>query len=97
MKENMFKCTENQGFQLTFENGYKLSVQFGPYHYCEAREHCFTQPRESKFWESKTAEIAVFHPNGTFVPLDRYNDVLGHQTVEEVIKVACQIIEGKLF
>jgi hypothetical protein len=30
----MFKSCENKGFQITFENGCTISVQWGPYNYC---------------------------------------------------------------
>ena len=29
-----FSIQGGQGFQITFENGYTVSVQFGQYHYC---------------------------------------------------------------
>jgi hypothetical protein len=30
-----FKSTENKGFQMTFENGWTISVQFGYGNYCD--------------------------------------------------------------
>jgi hypothetical protein len=34
----MLKSTENKGFQLTFENGLTISVQFGAQNYCKNRK-----------------------------------------------------------
>ena len=31
----MFSISGNRGFQMTFENGYTVSVQFGPGNYCD--------------------------------------------------------------
>ena len=33
----MFKITGGKGFQMTFANGWTVSVQFGPGNYCENR------------------------------------------------------------
>lgn len=30
-----FKITSGKGFHITFDNGYTVSVQFGPYSYCD--------------------------------------------------------------
>lgn len=35
----MFKITLGRGFQITFENGWTVSVQFGPYTYCLNRDY----------------------------------------------------------
>jgi hypothetical protein len=34
-----FKSTNNKGFQMTFENGWTISVQFGYGNYCSHRNH----------------------------------------------------------
>lgn len=31
----MFAATENKGFQMTFDNGYTISCQFGASNYCD--------------------------------------------------------------
>jgi hypothetical protein len=34
-----FKSTNNKGFQMTFENGWTISVQFGYGNYCDNSRH----------------------------------------------------------
>jgi len=69
-----------KGFQIEFENGYLVSIQFGLDNYCENRQGGRTY--------SQDAEVAVFWPEGSpaaigaaahygFYPLDRYDDVKG--------------------
>ena len=35
----MFKITRGTGFQMTFENGWTISVQFGYGNYCDNNRH----------------------------------------------------------
>jgi len=60
----MFKATNNQGFQMTFENGLTISVQWGPMNYCAQRSQAFA-PHESEGHRGKVntsidAEIAIW-------------------------------------
>ncbi len=58
-----FAITSGQGFHITFANGWTLSVQFGPGHYCQHRNETFnTVPREHHIWRSDTAECAIIDP-----------------------------------
>ena len=77
----MFKITYHSGFQIKLENGYTVSVQFGPGNYCSRRPSLddkrpfhtiFREPRTSNTWESETAEVAIVDPNGDFVPVDKF-------------------------
>jgi len=81
----MLKSTENKGFQMTFTNGYTISVQFGRGNYCE---HKTKMPRPYKkapsLWESKDAEIAVFDPKGNCIALEGTNYALGYLNADEV-------------
>ena len=58
----MIKSTSNKGFQLTFENGWTISVQFGYGNYCENNHHPegwnFSEQKE--IVECKSAEIAIW-------------------------------------
>ncbi len=59
----MFKATPQSlpgrgGFTLTFDNGYEVSVQWGPGVYSDAAK---VHPAAS------SAEVAVFDPTGKFV------------------------------
>ena len=79
-----FLITRNKGFRITFENGFAISVQWGPENYCERRDHTdFDQPRKEKFWESKSAEIAVFDTNNKMQENSSVGMILlGRDTVE---------------
>ena len=56
-----FISGENKGFRMKFDNGFAISVQWGPGNYCERKSyHDLEAPRKERFWESVTAEVAVF-------------------------------------
>ena len=83
----MFTITQNRGFHMTFENGFTLSVQFGPGNYCERRyPHDHDAPQKKREWTSKDAEIAIFTPTGNFYTLPCGDNVLGWQSVDDVCK-----------
>lgn len=65
------------GFQMIFENGYTISVQFGFGNYCENR---FAGNNKSI-----NAEIAVFDKSGNFIKVDGMDDdVKGYCNADEV-------------
>ena len=80
------------GFHLEFSNGWIISVQWGPLHYCSTRaDDAYTQvdPFDGKYHEfaSNTAEIAVFHKvYKNMYPLSDHDDVKGWLTADEVAK-----------
>ena len=86
-----FKNTPT-GFAMTFENGYTISVQWGPGNYCASknqdgvrysiRDNPFTS--EHKTYESHTAEVAAWKPDGTWLRLGEHDDVVGWQNADEV-------------
>jgi len=83
----MFSITGHKGFQMTFENGVTLSVQFGPGNYCENRNvDDFKAPQKSHRWDSKDAEVAILMPDGEFYQIQEHDNVEGWQTVEDVCK-----------
>ena len=55
----MFRTTNGKGFQITFENGVTISVQWGPGNYCDNYNENF-KPREQPVVRSRTAEIAIW-------------------------------------
>tara|TARA_R110000822_G_scaffold48453_5_gene127611 strand:+ start:1067 stop:1432 length:366 start_codon:yes stop_codon:yes gene_type:complete len=78
----MFSITENKefrkkGFQITLENGYTVSVQFGPNNYCAN----MGIDDKSTSW---TAETAIMDCNKNF---HEYNsgDVQGHMTPGDLV------------
>lgn len=63
----MLKITQAKGFQLTFENGLTISVQFGKGNYCENRNFFVTgTDREKEYISSKDAEIAIWNKEGNW-------------------------------
>jgi len=52
------------GFQITFQNGYTVSVQFGRYNYCSNQGN-ETEP----LTHCEDAEVALVHPNGWLIDL----------------------------
>ena len=85
MKDKAFKTMVergyNEGFQMTFENGCTISVQFGKHTYSDAGE--------------TTAEVAAWDNKGNWLMFDgekwseieESSDVIAHQTASEVAKL----------
>jgi hypothetical protein len=82
----MFKTAGKKGFFITFENGYKVSVQFGAGNYCEYGRNAKLSIHEDSPGSAE-AETAIIGPDGKFVkrfPND-YDEVQGYQTPAEVL------------
>ena len=68
-----FNAYANKGFQITFENGYTVSVMFGAGNYCEHRYNQDVEPilgATVPVWNrhsSEDAEVAVLGPDDEFV------------------------------
>ena len=77
----MFRSTQNQGFQITFENGWTISVQFGTSNYC-SRRYSDTEYGKSII-ESPNAEIAIWDKNGEWYNFGS-DEVKGYCTPDEV-------------
>lgn len=85
----MFRITMGKGFQVTFENGYTVSVQFGPGNYCsnDMRGFSMEAMREAGERGSSTAETAFFGPDGNLLKRnpDDADVVQGHQRTSDVL------------
>ena len=78
-----FLITRNKGFRMTFENGFAISVQWGPGNYCEKKDEDFDKPQKERFWESCSAEIAVIDTNNNMQENSSVGMIsLGRDTVE---------------
>lgn len=82
----------NKGFQLKFSNGFTVSVQFGPYNYCangNLPPQAWGMDRATTpVPKSPNAEVAVFHPNGEFLPMAGVGDtVRGWVTPDDVARL----------
>ena len=85
MKSKAFKTTTelgyHDGFQMTFENGCTISVQFGKYSYSDVGE--------------TTAEVAAWDNQGnwlmfngeTWFEIGESSDVMSHKTSGQVAKL----------
>ena len=77
----MFEITAGKGFQMTFANGWTVSVQFGDGNYCDNR---FNANGEQS---SKTAEIAAWKGRDeTWYQFDNATEVRGWVTADDVAK-----------
>lgn len=90
----MFKITGNKGFHITFENGYTVSVQFGPWSYCDNYDMSWENDslkriKGVKGIESSTAECAVWGTEGVMLEFDDWggDTVSNHSTPAEVLEL----------
>ena len=59
----MFKSTDNKGFQITFENGITISVQYGKGNYCANKNKQnigYDGYSENEITSCKNAEICIW-------------------------------------
>jgi hypothetical protein len=86
----MFKICDNKGFHLTFDNGWTVSVQFGPGNYSDNHHADFDYLQEKRPpWSSTTAEVAAFKGD-TWLgdddkPMESGTNVRGWQTPAQVL------------
>lgn len=90
-----FRSCKNQGFQIKFENGWLISVQFGIVHYCSNKDYTvfdidsyLQQPKGN--YDSPNAEIAVFSPDGNLVKpegFDGNDDVIGFCSPDDFFRI----------
>ena len=67
----MITITGNQGYQMTFENGYTVSVQIGENNYCGTTSYSKGIREMTK---CKNAETALIDPRGKFIYYGEGND-----------------------
>lgn len=79
----MFKSTLNKGFQITFENGWTISVQFGFGNYCSKKQSGYKESMESDIWSSDDAEIAIWDKEGNWYNFGN-DEVKGFCSADEV-------------
>jgi len=84
----MFTITCHKGVRIKFENGWTISIQWGPTNYCD--HHFlpdFEVPANSEFWTSEKAEIAIFNSTDNFHRPEGWgDDVKGYLTPNEVLE-----------
>lgn len=81
-----FYITGKKGFHVVFENGWTVSVQFGPGNYCENRElDIGYEDALAGERGSATAETAVWGPDGGMIDMGDGDTVQGWQTPAQVL------------
>jgi hypothetical protein len=89
-----FAITAHKGFQITFANGYTVSVQFGAGNYCDNYNDGFYQAAKEHRYESSDAEVAVIRPDGEMAYLDDHSQVRGRQSPDEVTALIASVCAG---
>jgi hypothetical protein len=79
----MFCINDNKGFSVSFANGYRVSVQFGPGNYGSNYTADFSTYGQAQE-PASTAETALLDPQGNFVPY-KDGDVQGYQSPADVL------------
>lgn len=74
----MFKITKHRGFQITFENGWTVSVQFGGGMYCDNYDMDCGKEKEINILKCRNAEIAAFDDNGEMLKFENGDTVKGY-------------------
>ena len=84
--KSLFSSNQNKGFQMTFENGLTISVQWGTGNYC-SRKSLHTIPLSGEYViSSPDAEIAVWDANDTWLEFQS-DQVKGYCSTDEVAQV----------
>ena len=88
-----FRSCENKGFQITFNNGWTVSVQFGKGNYCERRSFNDDawMPETDEIIQSADAECAVWDANGDWMQLNNGDDVIGWQAPDDVAALIARV------
>lgn len=81
----MFRINDNKGFQITFDNGYTVSVQFGPGNYGSNRAETYSTSMNVPM-SATLAETALISPSGDFVPYQG-EDVQGYVNADSVLEL----------
>ena len=86
----MFKITEGRGFQMVFDNGYTISIQWGAGYYCS-----------NKFGEdgadSITAEVGIFETHSPYkVVLINGQTHESYLTPERVAELIAKVARGDI-
>jgi len=94
----MFQITEGKGFSIAFDNGYRVSIQFGPFNYCENQDHKFdfqnykNVNRDCGEDGCKNAECAVINPDGNLIEMAGWTDTVnGWMDVNEVMDLLNEV------
>lgn len=99
-----FSITKCKGFAIQFENGYRVSVQFGIYNYCDNYILNHADDIGLRKWETNkygdvecaNAEVAVFDPDGDLMQLfgeegEEAQEVAGYYTPKQLLELLAEV------
>lgn len=96
---SFFRITGKKGFHITFNNGWKISVQFGPGNYCDNYDCRIGIDDEKAGREgSSDAECAIFNNKNIMIKPKRLNwddTVKGYMKSNEILKLMNWISKQK--
>lgn len=93
MTKSNFRSTYRPGFQMTFENGWTISVQWHSGAYCERRNFDESSEDDNRLADSVNAEIAIWDSNNKWYNFGN-DEVQGYLTADQV---ADWIVKVKAF
>ena len=80
-----FVSTFNKGFNMSFENGISISVQWGVGNYCDRKDGCdYGESMKGEFWEATSAEIMITSNSDENVVLGNGDVVAGWLSTDTV-------------
>lgn len=85
---------DGKGFALEFDNGYKVSVQWSAAHYCDNRRKDWRGDSLSDRCDD--AEVAVIAPDGEFIKLDEFDDIIGFVTPDKLVRILSAVQQGDI-
>jgi len=85
----MFRIKSSKGFHITFENGYTVSVQFGPGNYCDNYDaRIGIDEKKCGAEGSTTAECAVWGRDEDLIDYQETGDTVSpRMTTAEVLQL----------
>lgn len=92
-EEPVFRIFLGKGFQIRFNNGWMISVQFGDWNYCANRlsNKQVSNNGTCGTWECKDAEVAARDCKGRFLKLGEHDDVKGWVSPDDVAELILMI------
>ena len=91
-----FTSCLNKGFQMEFDNGFRISVQWGIGNYCAVKDKDeWNAPQKQDYWDSISAEIAVFDNDSRFIDIRENDMVAGWLSTDTVAKVIAIVSSAK--
>ena len=88
MTNSKFITTQNKGFQMTFKNGWTISIQWGTFNYCSRKTFDVVIPMsemKEDLVTSPDCEIAIWDKNNVWYDFGT-DQVKGYCNTDEVAK-----------